>query len=693
MKREAEARLFWRPGGKRPDRRALESELEAEGVSVHFNPHASLSLAQQRRRLPIFDDRRALLFAIEKFATTVVVGHTGCGKTTQLPQYLHEAGWTDHAHLVACTQPRRLAATSVAARVALEMGCELGAEVGYAVRFDEVWDAARTRIKYMTDGMLTRELLSDPLLTRYSVVIVDEAHERSVHTDVLLGLLKRVQLRRPELRLVIASATVDAEAFRDFFERSAAAEEPSATIISLHGSGNHPVKWHFTQTAVPDYVRYAVETVLELHARRGGGDVLVFLTGQQEVEAAVAMLHDAHTPGKLLPLPLFSGLSTDAQLAVFESAPRGVRKVVVATNIAETSLTIEGIVYVVDCGFTKQRFFNPRSGVEALVVTPEPQASARQRAGRAGRTRPGEYYLLMPESSFHSLAADAVPEMQRCSLAAVLLQLKALGIDDVLRFEFMSPPPPENLACALEQLYALGAIDREGKLTPRLGERMCQLPLEPPLARALLAAEEHSCVAEMLGIAAMLSGQSAFRQMKPADLAVARAPFAVYEGDAITTLNVLRKYVRKSAAVSAQRCTGWCRKHLLNQKVLQRAVRVRAQLAAHLRRLGVKETRAEDAPSLGGTTGTDAIRRALAAGFFAQAATASAGAGRYRRVHGGGELRLHLNSVLYKAPPDCLIYHETVVSEHELILAATKIDIEWLAEVAPHFYEMRHAAT
>lgn len=246
----ARAGLFWKPGSKRPDINGLERDLEREGISVVYNPNASLSLSQQRLNLPIFESRRELLYMVETFSTVVVVGHTGCGKTTQLPQYLHEAGWTANGQAVACTQPRRLAATSVAERVAAEMGSELGAAVGYAVRFDERC-SAETKIKYMTDGMLVRETMYDPLLTKYSVIMIDEAHERSVHTDVLLGLLKKVQAKRPDLRLIIASATVDAEAFRDFFESSSMPTNGTKTIqrraaiISLRGSGTHPVKWNF----------------------------------------------------------------------------------------------------------------------------------------------------------------------------------------------------------------------------------------------------------------------------------------------------------------------------------------------------------------------------------------------------------------------------------------------------------------
>ena len=383
------APVFWRPGTARPaDLNSVDREPVREAMAVVHNPNAQLSLAQQRRRLPIFDERRGLLYMVENFATVVVVGHTGCGKTTQIPQYLHESGWTADGRVVACTQPRRVAATSVARRVADEMGVSLGSVVGYAVRFDDMFDAHQTRLKYMTDGRLVRELMADPLLSQYSVVMVDEAHERSTTTDVLLGLLKKVRRRRPDLRLVISSATLDAATFADFFEEKIGTDgrpcEQSSAIVTLRGAGAHPVQWHFLSRPVPDYLAYSIEAVLEIHANGPPGDILLFLTGQQEVDAACKLLTEGAPPpqrggaARLLVLPIYSNLPSKQQLRVFEPAGKGVRKVIVATNIAETSLTIDGIVHVVDCGFTKQRLANP-SGEEALVITPVSQVASSRR--------------------------------------------------------------------------------------------------------------------------------------------------------------------------------------------------------------------------------------------------------------------------------------------------------------------------
>ena len=712
--------LFWKPGGARPAavaHDALERDARDDGTasSVVFNPHRGLSLSQQRLRLPIYANRRELLYMVSRWRTVVVVGHTGCGKTTQIPQYLHEAGWTAHG-CVCCTQPRRVAAISVARWVADEMGCELGAAVGYAVRFDEKWDRATTRLKFMTDGLLLSEMASDPLLSRYSVVMVDEAHERSVQTDVLLGLLKKILRRRDDLRLVVASATVDARRFQQFFEGVGRPPPPpcgepmpppradggvgeTSAIISLRGSGVHPVALHFTEEPVNDYLQQAVETAWEVHAREGEGDVLVFLTGQQEVESAVSLLNDralstphAQRPHRrLLALPLYSTLPPAAQLAALEPAPRGTRKVVVATNVAETSLTIDGVCFVIDCGLTKSRYSDPRTGQEALIVTPESRANSRQRVGRAGRTRPGEAYVLMPESSFHGLDAHSPPEMVRCSLAAVTLQLKALGISNVLRFDFLSPPPPLALANALELLFALGAIDERGELTAPVGERMAALPLEPQAAKMLVRAEAEHCTAEAATFAAMLSLQMPFTVHRQADLEKARAPFAVYEGDSITLLNLYRRYARQRDRRGTAGCLAWCRKHKLNEKLLRRATQIAEQLRRQLSRLGVPISSCADRPEAGGTTGTDAVRRAIVGGFFANAAQLEAG-GRYRTSHRQAELHLHPNSVLFRVPPASIVFHETVMGSQRMsVLSATKVEPQWCAEIAADFFEWRAA--
>lgn len=474
---------FWRPGTVAPgsDQRkensttisqianyatsTIDREVEKEGgVSAVYNPNQSLSLQQQRIRLPIYHHRLELMYLLETNRVVIVVGETGSGKTTQLPQYLHECGWTRGGRTICVTQPRRVAATSVAKRVAEEMGVRLGQEVGYAIRFDDKTDPSVTRIKFVTDGMLLRELMLDPLLSQYSVVMLDEAHERSLYTDLLAGLLKKIMRRRKDLRLIVSSATIDALDMKRYFddpqiEPVSPNQKERVSIISIEGR-LHPVDVLYSQQPTQDYLQGALNAVMDIHRFEAPGDILVFLTGQEEIESLVELLKEkmdleankngGATSLKMKCLPLYAGLPWESQMAVFEKAPPRTRKVIISTNIAETSITIDGIAYVVDCGFVKIRAFNPKLGIEQLIVVPISQAAAKQRAGRAGRNRPGKCFRLYTEEAFEKLIPQQMPEMQRVNLSMVILQLKALGIDNLLHFDFICAPPIETVVRALE---------------------------------------------------------------------------------------------------------------------------------------------------------------------------------------------------------------------------------------------------
>ncbi|KAI0822326.1 P-loop containing nucleoside triphosphate hydrolase protein [Trametes gibbosa] len=366
------------------------------------------TIDETRKSLPIFQYREQLLEAIKEHQVLIVVAETGSGKTTQLPQYLHEAGYTANGQKIGCTQPRRVAAMSVAARVAEEMGTKVGYEVGYSIRFEDC-TSDKTVLKYMTDGMLLREFLTEPDLAGYAALVIDEAHERTLSTDILFALVKDIARFRPELRLLISSATMDAEKFSEYFDDAPVfyvpgrrSTPPSRRVISLSSS--------------------LVKTKLMLPRR----------TCKKQ-------------PAHLM------------QAKIFEPTPDGARKVVLATNIAETSITIDGVVFVIDPGFVKQNSYNPRTGMSSLVVVPCSRASANQRAGRAGRVGPGKAFRLYTKWAYsNELEENTVPEIQRTNLGMVVLLLKSLGINDLIGFEFMDPPPGETLMRALELLYALG---------------------------------------------------------------------------------------------------------------------------------------------------------------------------------------------------------------------------------------------
>jgi pre-mRNA-splicing factor ATP-dependent RNA helicase DHX16 len=333
-----------------------------------------------RQSLPVFALRSELLDAIDEYQVLIVVGETGSGKTTQLPQFLHEAGYTKGGKKVACTQPRRVAAMSVAARVAEEMGVRLGRECGYSIRFEDC-TSEDTVIKYMTDGMLLREFLTEPDLSSYSALIIDEAHERTLSTDVLFGLVKDIARFRPDLKLLISSATLDAEKFSEFFD--------DAPIFNVPGR-RFPVDIHYTPQPEANYLHAAITTIFQIHTTQPKGDILVFFTGQDEIDAALENLHETSRAlgnkiAELIICPIYANLPSEMQAKIFEPTPEGARKVVLATNIAETSITIDGVVFVIDPGFVKQNSYNPRTGMSSLTVVPCSRASANQRAGRAGR--------------------------------------------------------------------------------------------------------------------------------------------------------------------------------------------------------------------------------------------------------------------------------------------------------------------
>lgn len=649
------------------------------------------SIEKQRLRLPVYKYRTAILYLVETHATTIIVGETGSGKTTQIPQFLKEAGWASGGRLIACTQPRRLAVQAVASRVAQEMGVQLGDEVGYTIRFEDLTKPDVTVIKFLTDGVLLREMMADPLLTKYSVIMVDEAHERSISTDILLGLLKKIQRRRPELRLIIASATIEAKSMADFFRTRKKRREPETeehglkvepAILSVEGRGFN-VQINYAEEPVQDYVQAAVSTVLLIHEREPPGDILLFLTGQDDIDAAVQLLNDQnngkHSSGLII-LPLYSGLPRADQELVFSTIPRGKRKVVISTNIAETSLTLEGIVYVVDSGFSKQRFYNPISDIENLVVAPISRASARQRAGRAGRVRPGKCYRLYTEEYFlNHMANEGIPEIQRSNLVSCVIQLKALGIDNILGFDWPASPSPEAMIRAVEVLYSLGVMDDDAKLTSPTGFQVAEIPLDPMISKMMIASSQLGCSEEIITIAAVLSVQSIWIAgrgiQKESDEAKLR--FAAAEGDHVTFLNLYKGF--HQSGKSSQ----WCHKNFVNYHAMKKVLEVREQLRRIAQRIGLVLKSCE--------SDIQVVRKAVTAGFFANACNLEAYShnGMYKTLRGSQEVYIHPSSVLFRVNPKWVIYTSLVSTDRQYMRNVMTIDPSWLLEAAPHFYQLQ----
>ncbi|KAH8293124.1 hypothetical protein KR044_005425 [Drosophila immigrans] len=652
------------------------SEQEPQNSTFVFNAHHNLGLTEQRERLPIRKYRDQILYCLEQHQVVILVGETGSGKSTQVPQYLYEWGWHSKG-CIAITEPRRVSTVTLANRVAQERGELVGDTVGYAVRFQERL-SSETRIKFLTEGILLRELLADPLLTQYGVIIVDEAHERNMLTDLLLGLLKKILRKRSQLKLIISSATIDASFFSEFF--SWPGDKEVSVKLSIEGR-MHAVHHFYLNEPCADYVKETVSTIWKLHQKEPPGDILAFLTGQEEVLEALDLLKEyiatEETP-TLKALPMYGSMSSQDQLAVFFTPPKGVRKVVLATNIAETSITIPGIVYVIDCGYVKVKWFNAATSSDSLMVVPVSKASAIQRAGRAGRVRPGKVYRLYTKQDYDGLAPRQPPELRRSELSGAVLQLKALGIGNILRFDFPSPPPAKNLLAALETLYALDALDEQGQLTKPVGFLLAELPFTAMLSKMLHVSGKMGCAEEIITIIAMLQVQSIFS--RPVSAAaqqsgrIAHRHFEVAEGDLITLLNIYTAFVEEGMTKE------FCGQYYLIYRNLKRACELREQLINLARKkYGI--------PIFSCKGDVEMLCKCITAGFFTQVAYLHH-SGVYRQISSGTELAIHPNSTLYTLPQaQYVVYGELLQTTKLFMNHVTVIKKEWLTELAPHYYQ------
>ena len=624
------------------------------------------ALQRERAGLPISASRQAIVDAIKQHDTVILVGETASGKSTQIPQFLHEAGLSSGG-IIACTQPRRVAAVSLAARVALEVAPAPSAPpapsiVAHSIRFDDA-STAHTRIKYITDGMLLREALLSPLLPAYSVVILDEAHERSVNTDVLCYLLSTIQARR-SLKVVVMSATLDTDVFARYFR---------APVLRVEGR-QYPVDVLYAAEAQDDYVDAAVTTALQVHLHEADGDVLVFLPGQEDIESAIALLEEklpllpsACPP--YLPLPLYAALSHEQQMAVFR--PCAQRKVIVATNIAETSLTIPGVRYVVDSGLAKVKTAHPSLPLALLAVQEISQAEAWQRSGRAGRERAGKAYRLYTEATYERFRREREPEMRNAELSGLVLQLKGLGVHDILKVRWLTEPSRDSLRWALERLLGLGALEVDGGLSAD-GKAMVSLPVDVGCARALLmsAKDEWACAEEMLTIVSMLTVGSVFTHTSERGAqgtAAVRRLWSSDEGDHMVLLRVWRDWLKHKTSA------GWCDEWRVQRRSLVKVEQVRLQMAAMLGRLHLPVLSASD----------EVVRRCLAFAFHlriarrepAAAATASPA---YVTLFDAQRVWIHPASTLRGRGCEYVLYHELVLTKRPYMRDCLRVEADWV---------------
>jgi ATP-dependent helicase HrpA len=612
--------------------------------------------------------------AIDGHSVVIVAGATGSGKTTQLPKIALAMG-RGLEKLIGVTQPRRIAATSVAARVAEELGSPLGTDVGYQIRFDDR-TSPQTYVKFMTDGILLAEIEGDPLLKRYDTIVVDEAHERSLTIDFLLGWLKRILPQRPDLKVIISSATIETSRFSEFFE--------GAPVVEVEGR-TFPVDVLYEpppdDADLVDAVADAVENVTTLDPR---GDILVFLPGEREIRDCENELNYREKLGRLrhtVVQPLYARLSAGEQHKVFKTIPQ--RRVILATNVAETSVTIPGIVYVVDPGLARLSRYDARSGTTQLHVEGISQASADQRKGRCGRVRDGICVRLYDEQSFKSRSEFTDPEIKRTGLAGVILRMKSLGLGDVDAFPFLDPPHSRAITEGYRVLEELGAIDAQRELTP-MGRRLARFPVDPRIGRMIIAGASLGVLHEVLVVAAALNVQDPRERprekQQQADEAHRRFRDA---GSDFISLLKLWDYLREAEKKGMGNLRRTCKAEFLSFLRAREWTEIQRQLEDISREMKIVNGK------LAGPV-DEALHRALLTGLLSKVGQWNPEA----RVYVGAKqtrFAIHPSSALAKKPPAWVMAFELVETTQLFARMVAKIDPHWLADAAPHLLKRSYS--
>ncbi|SMN21571.1 similar to Saccharomyces cerevisiae YNR011C PRP2 RNA-dependent ATPase in the DEAH-box family [Maudiozyma saulgeensis] len=667
------------------EKKTLLTQLEIEATRIK-------SIGESRKLLPVYAYRTELMEAIKENQALIIVGETGSGKTTQLPQYLVEDGYTEGGkYQVAVTQPRRVAAMSVAARVSDEMNVVLGKEVGYSIRFDDKTTPGKTILKYMTDGMLLREFLTDPELSNYSCIMIDEAHERTLATDVLLGLLKNIMKNRKSLKLLISSATVNAKKFSAFFD--------DCPIFNVPGR-RYPVDIHYTLQPEGNYINAAITTIFQIHTTQSlKGDILLFLTGQEEIEHTKEKIEEiaaklgARIP-QLLITPIYANLPQEQQANIFQKTPEKCRKVVLATNIAETSLTIDGIKYVIDPGFVKENSYVPSTGMTQLLTIPCSKASVDQRAGRAGRVGPGKCFRLFTKYSYENeLEAMPRPEIVRTNLSNTVLLLLSLEVKDLLHFPFLDPPQISTLTKSLENLYILGALNSKGQIT-ELGKMMCEFPCEPEFAKVLHTAATHpkagGVLEQSLSIVSMLHEiTSIFIGNKKE--ATARIVSDI-GSDHLLYLKIYEDWESSNYSRS------WCQDHKIQHKTMLRVRNIRKQLSRCCVKLGLtaKNSALKGDEGMVENVLIGRLTKSFITGFPLNIVQLKSGG--YQTIgksKGGLNVTIHPSSVIFQNQKEkgkkldkFILYQQLMLTSKEFVRDCLPIPNDlWLTEMVPQIFD------
>nr|WP_238351264.1 ATP-dependent RNA helicase HrpA [Kribbella shirazensis] len=641
--------------------------------------------------LPVSQLKDEIAAAIRDHQVVVVAGETGSGKTTQIPKICLELGRGVHG-MIGHTQPRRLAARTVAERIAEELGTELGETIGFAVRFtDKV--SERSLVKLMTDGILLNELQRDRDLTRYDTLIIDEAHERSLNIDFILGYLKRLLPRRPDLKVIITSATIDPERFAAHF---AGADGTPAPIVEVSGR-TYPVEVRYRPVNDPDdpstidrdQTQAILDAVDELEYE-ADGDVLVFLSGEREIRDTADALSDKYAdrrgrPGAVEVLPLYARLSNAEQHRVFQ--PHSNRRIVLATNVAETSLTVPGIKYVIDPGTARISRYSHRTKVQHLPIEPVSQASANQRKGRSGRTSDGICIRLYSEEDFTNRPEFTDPEILRTNLASVILQMTAIGLGDIAAFPFIDEPDKRSITDGLQLLTELGAIDtpKGGRLTP-IGRQLAQIPLDPRLARMIVEADKHACVREVMVIAAALSIQDPRERPTDAEAQAqqAHARFRDPNSDFLGYLNLWSYLKKQQKELSGNQFRRMCRSEYLNYLRVREWQDIYAQLRQVASQIGVKLNSGEPADP-------QSVHISLMSGLLSHLGMKDPANQHQYLGARGTKFAIFPGSGLFKKPPQFVMAAELVETSRLWARVNAKIEPEWAEDLAPHLIKRSYS--
>lgn len=703
------------------DKEQLGDDDDDYGSNIYHKPNDILKaqmklnaekLLEVRKQLPVYQHKQKIEDYINSLQVTVLIGETGSGKSTQIPQFLMPF----NKKQIAVTQPRRVAAASLAARVSEEYGCQLGQEVGYQVRFSN-FTSNNTKLKYLTDGMLLREIMLDRKLSKYSTIIIDEAHERTILTDLILGFLKSLinSNDRSDLKLIIMSATLNAELFSKFFD--------NAPILFIEGK-MYPVSKHYLSDPTEDMVDTMIKAVVQINMSELEGDILCFLPGQEEIDNCVSILEQIspELPKEapiIVPLPLYAALSPSQQTKIFTKLEKRRRKVILATNIAETSITVSGVKYVIDSGLRKVKVWKHQLGLSTLLTTPISQASAKQRAGRAGRESPGKVFRLYSEDVFRDkLPKQQESEITRNDIIYPILTLKKLGVEDLLNWTWLEHPGKDAILVALSSLYSLGALNDAGNITA-LGYKMAILPLPPQLSVVLITALEFGVVAPVIDIVACLSvdnlilnvggGNGELRD----EINFKRrqfSPLGSKYGDLITLKEYFDYFEELSKKGIIEEVKSWCKDMFFSYKGFKNVLKVKAQLKEYLltsikqdeslngeertkqlRSLKSQLSQEDDENDFSDDEGTSlnssldipSILKSFLKGYITNTAVGMPDRS-YRTLNTGQLISIHPSSSLFgKVNLDAVMYIEYVFTAKAYGRNCSAIDLSWFQEVAP----------